>query len=64
VARRIRLGRDALKLTVLTAVRMNENRFATWGEFDLAVAKWSMPAERMKIRKRTSYLSPLPPSRY
>ena len=39
VALPIGMGRDALKLTVLTAVRStavrsNETRFATWGEFD------------------------------
>jgi integrase len=44
-------GRDALKLTVLTAVRTNETRFATWGEFDLKAAKWSIPAERMKMKE-------------
>jgi integrase len=44
-------GRDALKLTVLTAVRTNETRFATWGEFDLAAAKWSIPADRMKMKE-------------
>lgn len=44
-------GRDALKLTVLTAVRTNETRFATWGEFDLDAAKWSIPAERMKMKE-------------
>jgi integrase len=27
-------GRDALKLTVLTGVRTNETRYATWGDFD------------------------------
>ncbi len=44
-------GRDALKLTVLTAVRTNETRFSTWGEFDLKAAKWSIPAERMKMKE-------------
>lgn len=44
------VGRDALKLTILTAVRSNETRFATWGEFDLDAAVWSIPATRMKMK--------------
>lgn len=44
-------GRDALKLTVLTAVRSNETRFATWGEFDLDAGVWSIPAARMKMKE-------------
>lgn len=47
-----RIGRDALKLTILTAVRSNETRFATWGEFDLEAGKWSIPAARMKMKER------------
>lgn len=45
------LGRDALKLTILTAVRSNETRKATWGEFDLDKAVWSIPAARMKMKE-------------
>ncbi|MBA3666384.1 MAG: integrase family protein [Sphingomonas sp.] len=37
------VGRDALKLTVLTAVRSNETRLATWGEFDLDAAHLVAP---------------------
>lgn len=44
------VGRDALKLTVLTAVRSNEARFANWGEFDFDGAVWSIPAARMKMK--------------
>jgi integrase len=44
-------GRDALKLTILTAVRSNETRFATWGEFDLEAGAWSIPAARMKMKE-------------
>lgn len=44
------VGRDALKLTIHTAVRSNETRYATWGEFDLDAAVWSIPAERMKMK--------------
>lgn len=36
-------GRGALKLTMLTAARSNEMRLATWGEFDLDTATWSIP---------------------
>lgn len=53
-------GRDALKLTVLTAVRSNEVRFATWGEFDLNAAVWSIPAGRMKMKE--AHVVPLPPA--
>lgn len=44
------LGRDALQLTVYTAVRSNETRFAVWSEFDLDKGVWSIPAERMKMK--------------
>jgi len=43
-------GRDALRLTVLTGVRSNETRFATWSEFDLEAGVWSIPAFRMKMK--------------
>ena len=45
------IGRDALKLTILTAARSNETRYATWGEFDLSQAIWSIPAARMKMKQ-------------
>lgn len=45
------VGRDALKLTVLTAVRSNEVRFATWDEFDLDKGIWSIPGSRMKTKE-------------
>lgn len=45
------VGRDALKLTVLTAVRSNETRFAKWGEFDLDTGTWSIPGSRMKMKE-------------
>jgi len=54
------LGRDALKLTILTAVRSNETRKATWGEFDLDKAVWSIPASRMKMRE--AHVVPLAPT--
>lgn len=54
------LGRDALKLTILTAVRSNETRYASWGEFDLDASVWSIPASRMKMRE--AHVIPLAPS--
>lgn len=45
------VGRDALKLTILTAVRSNEARHATWGEFDLEAGTWAIPAARMKMKQ-------------
>jgi integrase len=42
------LGRDALKLAILTAARSMEVREAVWSEFDLATATWTIPAVRMK----------------
>lgn len=53
------VGRDALKLTVLTAARSNETRFATWGEFDLDKGIWSIPAGRMKMKE--THVVPLSP---
>ena len=41
-------GRDALLFTILTAVRSNETRFATWPEIDLARKTWTIPGSRMK----------------
>ena len=52
-------GRDGLKLTVLTGVRSNETRFATWGEFDLGAGFWSIPATRMKMKE--PHIVPLAP---
>jgi integrase len=45
------VGREALQLTILTAVRSNEARFAIWREFDLDAATWSIPAVRMKMKQ-------------
>ena len=41
----------AMKLLVITFVRPGELRQAKWEEFDLENAIWSIPAERMKMRK-------------
>lgn len=41
----------ALEFTLLTAARTGEVLGATWGEFDLAAATWTVPADRMKSGK-------------
>ena len=52
-------GRDALRFTILTAVRSNETRFARWEEIDLDKAVWTIPAARMKMGK--THMVPLAP---
>lgn len=42
---------QAIRLLLLTAVRPGELRAARWDEFDLDAALWSIPAERMKMRR-------------
>ena len=41
----------AFELLVLTAARSGEVRKATWDEFDLDGATWTVPAERMKANR-------------
>ena len=41
----------ALEFTLLTAGRSGETRGARWPEFDLAAGLWTIPAERMKMRR-------------
>ncbi|GIK49271.1 MAG: tyrosine-type recombinase/integrase [Hyphomonadaceae bacterium] len=41
----------ALEFLILTASRSSEARGATWGEFDLAAAVWTIPKERMKASR-------------
>ena len=52
------LTRCAIRLLVLTAVRPGELRAAPWSEFDLDVATWTIPKERMKARR--PHVVPLP----
>ena len=52
-------GRDALLFTIYNAVRSGETRLATWPEFDLGKAVWSIPATRMKMRQ--PHVVPLSP---
>ncbi|WP_342634685.1 tyrosine-type recombinase/integrase [Borborobacter arsenicus] len=47
-----------LKLLALLYSRPSELRLATWQEFDLDAATWTIPAERMKGRKE--HKKPLP----
>jgi integrase len=44
-------GRLALELLILTGVRSQEARLATWGEFDLEAGLWAVPADHMKRAK-------------
>lgn len=44
-------GRLALELLILTGVRSQEVRLATWDEFDLEAGLWTVPAEHMKRAK-------------
>lgn len=52
------LTKYAIQLLMLTAVRPGELRAAPWSEFDLDNALWTIPAERMKMRR--PHLVPLP----
>jgi integrase len=53
-------GRDALLFTIYNTVRSGETRLATWPEFDLDAAIWSIPAMRMKMRQ--PHVVPLSPA--
>lgn len=48
----------ALKLLVLLYPRPGELRLASWAEFDLKRAVWTIPAERTKMRRE--HVKPLP----
>jgi integrase len=50
--------RTAMWLTILTACRKNEATGASWSEFDLDAAEWTIPAHRMKGRRE--HCVPLP----
>lgn len=45
------MGSLALRFTILTAARSGETRFATWREMDLNAGVWTVPAERMKMKR-------------
>lgn len=44
-------SKGALLLVILTACRKTEATGARWSEFDFKNAAWTIPAERMKMRK-------------
>ncbi len=46
-----KLIKAAIRLLMLTAVRPAELRLAQWSEFDLEAGVWTIPAERMKMRR-------------
>lgn len=48
------VSRLGLEFLILTAVRSGELRGATWSEFDFEKKVWTIPAERMKKKKRHS----------
>jgi integrase len=45
------MGALALQTVVLTAVRSGEARGATWSEIDFENAVWTVPADRMKMKR-------------
>jgi integrase len=57
---RLQRGRNhalAMKLMAYTFVRTSEEIEAPWSEFDLDEARWTIPAERMKMK--TPHIVPL-----
>lgn len=53
-------GRDALLFTILNACRSGEARLSVWPELDITGALWSVPGERMKMKK--AHMVPLAPA--
>jgi integrase len=49
--KKIGIAAKALRLLILCASRSGEIRGAKWDEIDLGNAVWTIPAERMKMRK-------------
>jgi integrase len=45
------IGAAALEFAILTAARSGEVRGATWAEFDIPAATWTIPGTRMKMKK-------------
>ncbi|EBB4755975.1 DUF4102 domain-containing protein, partial [Salmonella enterica subsp. enterica serovar Typhimurium] len=45
------ITKNATKILMMTGVRTQEMRFATWSEIDLIKGIWEIPAERMKMRR-------------
>lgn len=59
LAERESVGRVALEALILTASRSGEVRGATWSEFDLKSALWTISADRMKMGR--AHIVPLSP---
>lgn len=55
--------RLAVRLLMLTALRTTELRFGQWPEVDFEAKKWTVPADRMKYRRRMSAPHEVPLSR-
>jgi integrase len=53
-------GREALLFTILNACRSGETRLSVWPEFDMEAMLWSVPGERMKMKK--AHMVPLAPA--
>lgn len=51
LGRKPSFGRLALELLILSGVRSQEVRLATWAEFDLEGRLWTIPADHMKRSK-------------
>jgi len=45
------IGARCLECTILTACRSGESRGALWSEIDLERALWTIPAQRMKMKR-------------
>jgi integrase len=45
------LAARMMEFTILTAVRSGEARGARWGEFDFQKAVWTIPKDRMKMKR-------------
>jgi integrase len=45
------IGARCLEFTILTACRSGESRGALWSEVDLERALWTIPAQRMKMKR-------------
>ena len=53
------IAAKCLEFTILTAARTGESIGATWDEIDLTAKTWTIPAERMKMKK--GHIVPLSP---
>lgn len=51
VHKKLGMGARALEFAILCASRSGEVRLATWGEINLDKCQWTIPAQRMKMKK-------------